>query len=122
MSYGIGNRLGLDPPFALAVVQAGSCRSDLTPSLGTSLCCGRSPKKKEWESVYITKTIKSLRYYLEFFVSLIYISLSSLLFLRVAMRMFILCNILQTLHKCSLTKIIKHLSKTLVILYLEKDL
>ena len=30
---------------AVAVVQAGSCSSDLTPSLGTSVCCGYGPKK-----------------------------------------------------------------------------
>ena len=36
-----------------ALVQAGSCISDLTPSLGTSMCCGCSPKmqkKKRKES------------------------------------------------------------------------
>ena len=33
---------------AVAVVQAGSCSSsNLTPSLGTSICCGCSPKKKK---------------------------------------------------------------------------
>ena len=30
---------------AVAVVQAGSCSSDLTPSLGTSKCCRCDPKK-----------------------------------------------------------------------------
>ena len=30
---------------AAAVVQAGSCSSDSTPSLRTSICCGCSPKK-----------------------------------------------------------------------------
>ena len=30
---------------AVSVVSAGSCSSDLTPSLGTSMCCGCSPKK-----------------------------------------------------------------------------
>ena len=30
----------------MAVVQAGSCNSDLTPSLGTSMCLRCSPKKK----------------------------------------------------------------------------
>ena len=32
---------------AVAVVQAGSCSSNLTPSLGTSICCGYGPKKKK---------------------------------------------------------------------------
>ena len=32
---------------AAAVVWAGSCSCDLTPSLGTSLRCRRSPKKKK---------------------------------------------------------------------------
>ena len=31
---------------AVAVVQAGSCSSHLTPSLGTSICCRCSPKKR----------------------------------------------------------------------------
>ena len=30
---------------AMAVMQAGSCSSDLTPSRGTSICCGCRPKK-----------------------------------------------------------------------------
>ena len=30
---------------AVAVAVAGKCDSDLTPSLGTSMCCGCSPKK-----------------------------------------------------------------------------
>ena len=30
---------------AVAVVYAGSCISDSTPSLGTSICCGYRPKK-----------------------------------------------------------------------------
>ena len=31
---------------AEAVVCAGSCSIDLTPRLGTSICCGYGPKKK----------------------------------------------------------------------------
>ena len=31
----------------VAVVQAGCCSADLTPSLGISLCCRCSPKKKK---------------------------------------------------------------------------
>ena len=30
---------------AVAVVQASSCSSDSTPSLGTFICCGCGPKK-----------------------------------------------------------------------------
>ena len=32
---------------AVAVAWAGSCSSDLTPSLGTSICCQCGPKKKK---------------------------------------------------------------------------
>ena len=32
---------------AVAVAVAGSCSSDLAPSLGTSICCGCGPKKKK---------------------------------------------------------------------------
>ena len=32
---------------AMAVIQAGSCSSDLTPSLGTSVCLRCGPKKKK---------------------------------------------------------------------------
>ena len=32
---------------AVAVAQASSCSSDLTPSLGTYICCGCGPKKKK---------------------------------------------------------------------------
>ena len=31
----------------MAVVSASSCNSDLTPSLGTSVCCRYGPKKKK---------------------------------------------------------------------------
>ena len=36
---------------AVAVVQAGSCSSDLTPSLGTSLCHGYGPPKEKKKKV-----------------------------------------------------------------------
>ena len=36
----------LRPCIAVAVVQAGSCSSDLTPSLGTSVCRGCGSKKQ----------------------------------------------------------------------------
>ena len=35
---------------AVAVVQAGSCSSDSTPSLGTSICCRCGPKKAKSKS------------------------------------------------------------------------
>ena len=38
-------QLGSCVAVAVAVVKAGSCRSDSTPSLGTSICHGRGPKK-----------------------------------------------------------------------------
>ena len=37
----------LRPSVAVAVVQAGSCTSDSTPSLGTSMCCRCHPKKQK---------------------------------------------------------------------------
>ena len=51
-------QLGSD--VAVAVVQAGGCSSNSTPSLGTSMCCGCGPKKrpkkekkKEKKSMYL---------------------------------------------------------------------
>ena len=41
---GLTWRVG-DPVLPWAVAQAGSCSSDSTPSLRTSICCGCSPKK-----------------------------------------------------------------------------
>ena len=38
---------------AIAVVQAGSCCSDSTPSLGTSICCKCSPKKIKILKIYL---------------------------------------------------------------------
>ena len=32
---------------AVAVAEASSCSSDLTPSLGTSMCSGSGPKKQK---------------------------------------------------------------------------
>ena len=37
----------LGSSIAVAVVQAGSCSSSLTPSLGTSICFGCGPKKQK---------------------------------------------------------------------------
>ena len=43
VSSGVGHRHGS----ALALVEAGSCSSNLTPSLGTSICYECSPKKSK---------------------------------------------------------------------------
>ena len=40
-----GSPRGLGPRVAGAVVEASSCGSDSTPSLGTSMCCELDPKK-----------------------------------------------------------------------------
>ena len=54
-------QMGLGSGIAVAVVQASSCSSDLTPSLGTSIRCRCGPKKKkkkvkryltEWEKIF----------------------------------------------------------------------
>lgn len=45
MSSSVGRRCGLD--LAVAVVKAGSCSSDSTLGLGTSICCGCGAKRKE---------------------------------------------------------------------------
>ena len=37
----------LESGIAVAVVEAGSCSSDWTPSLGTSICHGCGPKKQK---------------------------------------------------------------------------
>ena len=37
----------LRPCVAMAVAQAGSCSSETTPNLGTSMCCKCDPKKEE---------------------------------------------------------------------------
>ena len=47
VSYDVGRRCGLDPTFGVAVAQAGSCSSDLAPSLGTSICRGCGPEEKK---------------------------------------------------------------------------
>ena len=39
--------MGLRSGVAVALVQAGSCSSNLTPCLGTYICCRCGPKKKK---------------------------------------------------------------------------
>ena len=53
--------LGSGIAVAVAVVQAGSCSSDQTPSLGTSICCGCGPKKTKDKKK--KKSIQPLVYY-----------------------------------------------------------
>ena len=54
MSCGAGHRRGSDPAVAVAVMQAGSCSSNSTPSLGTPVCCTwglkKASRKEEKES------------------------------------------------------------------------
>ena len=47
MSCGVGHRCGLDLAWLWLWLWAGSCSSDLTPRLGTSICCWCGPKKKK---------------------------------------------------------------------------
>ena len=47
----------LRPSIAVAVVQAGSCSSNLTPSLGTSICPRCSPKKQKKKGGVKTDTV-----------------------------------------------------------------
>ena len=44
VSCGVGDRLRLGSHVAVAVVQAGGCSSNLTPSLGIFICQECSPK------------------------------------------------------------------------------
>ena len=47
LELGCRLQMWLRSPVAVAVVWAGSCRSDSTPSLGTSIGCGCGPKKQK---------------------------------------------------------------------------
>ena len=44
----------------MAVAQAGSCSSDLTPSLGTSICHKCGPKKKKKKDLLSTISIREI--------------------------------------------------------------
>ena len=48
---------------AVAVVQASSCTSDSTPSLGTFICCRCSPKKQKAKTNKQTKGVEKLAVY-----------------------------------------------------------
>jgi len=56
MSCGVGHRCGSDSHVAVAVVQAGSCSSNLTASLGISICCRSGPKKTKKKKKNYTYT------------------------------------------------------------------
>ena len=68
------SQMQLGSGVAVAVVQASGQNSDLTASLGTSMCHGRGPKKKTkkkdyWKSLWAEETKlanKSEEYYLQF--------------------------------------------------------
>ena len=47
----------------VAVAMAGSCISDLTPRLGTSICHRYGPKKTKKKSAYIYLTKIMLKFY-----------------------------------------------------------
>ena len=47
MSCSVGRRRGFGSRIAVVVVEAGSCRSDSSPSLGTSICRRCGPKKEK---------------------------------------------------------------------------
>ena len=51
MSCGVGCRRSSDLAFAMAVAQACSCSSDLTPCLGTCVCHRRGPKKTKKKKI-----------------------------------------------------------------------
>ena len=51
------SQMWLGSPGAVAVGQAGFCSSILTPSLGTSMCCGCGPKKKK-KKLFLEFSIK----------------------------------------------------------------
>ena len=60
----VGSIPGLTPwvkgsVVAAAVVQAGSYRSNLTSSLGTSICCRCGPKRQNRKDIYIYIYISS---------------------------------------------------------------
>ena len=40
---------------AMAVVQAGSCHSDLTPNLGTFIYCRSGPEKEKEDDDYLNR-------------------------------------------------------------------
>ena len=57
----VRSQMQLRPHMAVAVEKAGSCSSDSTPSLGTSLCRKYSTKKKEPKKKKKKERIKTRR-------------------------------------------------------------
>ena len=63
MSCGVGCRQGSDPCVAVALAQAGGYSSNLTPSLGTSICRQSSPrngKKKKKKVCFVGEIIHQI--------------------------------------------------------------
>ena len=57
--YGLQTWLG--SRVAVALAKASSCSSDLTPSLGTSICCGCGPRKDRKRKEKKRDEMKGLR-------------------------------------------------------------
>lgn len=53
-------KVSLGSSVAVVVVQAGSCNSNMTPSLGMSICRGGGPKKKKKKIVLSSRSIEPL--------------------------------------------------------------
>ena len=51
------SQMWLRPPVAVAVAQAGSCNSNSTPSLGTSICCMCGLQMQTYKKPAITNTL-----------------------------------------------------------------
>ena len=53
-------QLGFHVSVAVAVMEVSSCSSDLTPSLGTSICRGCGPKKQKKKRKNFSIKLKEL--------------------------------------------------------------
>ena len=60
MSCGVG-QMQLESSIAVAVAKAGSCSSNSTPRLGTSICLKYSPKKKKKKKVILMGVLPDLK-------------------------------------------------------------
>ena len=59
----------------VAVVYDSSCSSDLTPSLGTSICCRHVPKKRKEQKIYVDSSSlcpKGVFYFLGCFLYMLF--------------------------------------------------
>ena len=61
------SQMQLGSSVAVAMVQAGSYRSDLTPNLGTSICRGCTPKKKNPPQKRTNKGVKFVNNFFSYF-------------------------------------------------------